>query len=56
LSSRGGPDVGGLIPMEEKVEQEVPRGPQATSFEELNPKQGKPRAYSAYRSNMTCLL
>jgi hypothetical protein len=43
LSSRVGPDIGGLIPKEEKVEQEVPGGPQATSFEELNPEQGKPR-------------
>jgi hypothetical protein len=41
LSSRVGPDVGVLIPKEEKVEQEVPGGPQATSFEELNPEQGK---------------
>jgi hypothetical protein len=38
-----GPDVGGLISNEEKVEQEVLRGLQATSFEELNPEQGKPR-------------
>jgi hypothetical protein len=29
--------------MEEKVEQKVLGGPQATSFEELNPEQGKPR-------------
>jgi hypothetical protein len=43
LSSRVGPDVGELVLMEEKVEQEVLGGPQATSFEELNPKQGKPR-------------
>jgi hypothetical protein len=43
LSSRVGPDVGGIVSKEEKVEQEVPGGPQATSFEELNPKQGKPR-------------
>jgi hypothetical protein len=42
LSSRVGPDVGGLILTEEKVEQEVLRGPQATSFEVLNPEQGKP--------------
>jgi hypothetical protein len=28
---------------EEKVEQEVPRGPQAIGFEELNPEQGKPQ-------------
>jgi hypothetical protein len=38
-----GLDIGGLIPKEEKVEQEVPGGPQATSFEELHPEQGKPR-------------
>jgi hypothetical protein len=43
LSSRIGPDVGGLVLKEEKVEQEVPGGPQATSFEEVNPDQGKPR-------------
>jgi hypothetical protein len=43
LSSHVGPDVGGLIPKEEKVEQEVPGGSQTTSFEELNPEQGKPR-------------
>jgi hypothetical protein len=42
LSSCVGPNVGGLILKEEKVEQEVPRGLQATSFEELNPEQGKP--------------
>jgi hypothetical protein len=42
LSSRVGPDVGGLIPKEEKAEQEVPGGPQATCFEDLNPEQGKP--------------
>jgi hypothetical protein len=54
LSSRVGPDVGGLILMEEKVEQEVSEGPQATSFELVNPEQGKPR--SIYKSNMTCLL
>jgi hypothetical protein len=38
-----GPNDGGLVLKEEKVEQEVPGGPQATSFEELNPEQGKPR-------------
>jgi hypothetical protein len=38
-----GLDVGGLVPKEEKVEQEVLEGPQATSFKELNPEQGKPR-------------
>jgi hypothetical protein len=43
LSSRVGPNVGGLVPKEEKVEQEVPGGPQAISFEELNPEQGMPR-------------
>jgi hypothetical protein len=43
LSSCVGPDVGGLVPNEEKVEQEVPGGPQATSFEELNPEEGNPR-------------
>jgi hypothetical protein len=37
-----GPDVGGLIPKEENVEQEIPGGPQGTRFEELNPEQGKP--------------
>jgi hypothetical protein len=37
------PDVGGLIPKEEKVKQEVLKGLQATNFEELNPEQGKPR-------------
>jgi hypothetical protein len=42
LSSHVGPDVGGLIPKEEKVEQEVLGGPQDTSFDELNPEQGKP--------------
>jgi hypothetical protein len=36
-SSHVGPDVGGLITREKKVEQEVLRDPQATSFEELNP-------------------
>jgi hypothetical protein len=43
LSSHVEPDVDGLISKEEKVEQEVLRGPQAISFEELNPEQGKPR-------------
>ena len=43
LSSRVGPVVGGLIWKEEKVEKEVPGGPQAISFEELNPEQGKPQ-------------
>jgi hypothetical protein len=56
LSSRVGPNVGGLVSEEEKVEQEVPGGPQATSFEEPNPEKVSPDAYSAYRSNMTCLL
>jgi hypothetical protein len=42
MSSRIGPDVSGLVPKEEKVEQDVPGGPQAISFEELNPEQGKP--------------
>jgi hypothetical protein len=42
LPSRVGPAIGGLVPKEEKVEQEIPEGPQATSFEKLNPKQGKP--------------
>jgi hypothetical protein len=32
-----------IIPKEEKVKQEVPGGPQDTSFDELNPEQGKPR-------------
>jgi hypothetical protein len=43
MSSCVGSDVDELILKEEKVEQEVLGGPQATSFEELNPKQGKPR-------------
>jgi hypothetical protein len=43
LSLHVGPDVGGLILKEEKVEPEVLGGPQAISFEELNPEQGKPR-------------
>jgi hypothetical protein len=43
LSSHVGPDVGGIILKEEKVEQEVPGGPQATSFEERNPEHGKSR-------------
>jgi hypothetical protein len=43
LSSCVGPNIGGLIPKEEKVEQEIPGGPQATSFEELNPEPGKPQ-------------
>jgi hypothetical protein len=36
--------VGGVFPVEEKVEQEVPGGPQAPSYEELNLalEQGKP--------------
>jgi hypothetical protein len=46
LSSRVGPNVGGLILKEEKAEQEVPGGPQATSFEEHNSEQGKPRCIS----------
>jgi hypothetical protein len=41
-SSHVGLDVGGLILKEEKVEQEVLGGPQAKSFDELNPEQGKP--------------
>jgi hypothetical protein len=57
LSSCVGPDVGGLI-LEEKVEQEVPRGPQGISFEELNPDLSKasPDACSVCRSNMSCLI
>jgi hypothetical protein len=43
LSLHVGPDVGGLILKEEKVEPEVLGGPQAISFEELNSEQGKPR-------------
>jgi hypothetical protein len=37
--------VGGVLSEEEKVEQEVPGGPQASSCEELNPsfEQGQPR-------------
>jgi hypothetical protein len=35
--SHVGPVVGGLVPKEEKVKQEVLGGPQVTSFEELNP-------------------
>jgi hypothetical protein len=42
LSSHVGSDVGGLIPKEEKVKQEVPGGPQAIRFEELNLEIGKP--------------
>jgi hypothetical protein len=42
-SSHVGLDIGGLILKEEKVKQEVPGGPQATSFDELNPEQDKPR-------------
>jgi hypothetical protein len=42
-SSRVGPIVGGLIPKEDKVELEVLGGPQDTSFEELNPEEGKPQ-------------
>jgi hypothetical protein len=42
VSSRVGPDVGGLVP-KEKVEPEVLRGPPGTSFEELNPEQVKPQ-------------
>jgi hypothetical protein len=41
-SSHVEPIAGGLIPKEEKVEQEVLGGPQAPSFEELNLEQGKP--------------
>jgi hypothetical protein len=40
--SHVGPLVSGLVPKEEKVEHEI-GGPRATSFEELNPEQGKPR-------------
>jgi hypothetical protein len=43
LSSHVGPVIGGLVLKEEKVEQEVPRGLQAMSFEELNSEQGKPQ-------------
>jgi hypothetical protein len=43
LSSHVRPDVRRVVPKEEKVEQEVLEGPQATSFEKLNPEQGKPR-------------
>jgi hypothetical protein len=42
-SSHVGPNVGGLIPKEEKVKQEVIGGPQVRSFDELNPEQGKPQ-------------
>jgi hypothetical protein len=42
-SSHVGPDVGGLILKEEKVKQEVIKGPQVTSFDELNLEQGKPQ-------------
>jgi hypothetical protein len=34
--------VAGVVPKEEKVEQEI-GGPQVTCFEELNPEQGRPR-------------
>jgi hypothetical protein len=44
-----GPDVGGLILKEEKDEQEVPGGPQGTSFEELNLSKASPGGYSAYK-------
>jgi hypothetical protein len=33
----------GVFPTEEKVEEEVLRGPQVTSSEERNPDQGKPQ-------------
>jgi hypothetical protein len=37
--------VGGVFPEVEMVEQELPGGPQAPCYEELNPalEQGKPR-------------
>jgi hypothetical protein len=44
LSSHVGPVIGGVVLKEEKVEQEVPGGSQATSFEDVNPEQGKPIA------------
>jgi hypothetical protein len=43
LSSLVGPTIGGVFLKEEKVEQKEIGGPQATSFEELNLEQGKPR-------------
>jgi hypothetical protein len=45
ISSHVGPVVGGVLPVEENVEQEVPGGPQASSCEELKPalEQGKPQ-------------
>jgi hypothetical protein len=51
-SSHVGPNIGRLVPKGEKVEQGVLGGPQDTNFEELNPEQGKPGAYSVYRFNM----
>jgi hypothetical protein len=35
--------IGGVVLKEEKVKQGVSEGPQAPSFEELNPKQDKPQ-------------
>jgi hypothetical protein len=37
MSSHVGAMVGGVFPEDDKVEQEVPGGPQAPSCEELNP-------------------
>jgi hypothetical protein len=44
MSSHLGLVVGGVLLEEEKVEQEVPGGSQAPSFEKINPtlEQGKP--------------
>jgi hypothetical protein len=43
MPSHVGPVVGGLIPKEEKVEQEVLGDPQAPSLDERKPEQGKPQ-------------
>jgi hypothetical protein len=40
-SSHVGPTIRGVVSKEEKAEQEIPRGSQATNFK-LNPEQGKP--------------
>jgi hypothetical protein len=54
MSSHVGAMVDGVFVEKEKVEQEVPDGPQAPSCEVLNPtiEQGKPRCiYRSYRMN-----
>jgi hypothetical protein len=56
LSSRVRPDVDGLIPKEEKVEQEDPGVHKPQVLRSLTLSKASPGAYSARRSNMNCVI